>query len=185
VYVLCEARKLLDKYPPDREPLALRLYCHWALHIDLHGVQTTLPFLQRVEELVQSLLAGSIDICKENRVFREFLYWDTFRHQFRDFLIAYGLPAAICDEEQRWGKFLTQYAGVIQDGSLSCRAANNGLTLVKEVIFNGKPQQHKKPAQFEFSWDIILLDGRTMTVDVKAAAFPTGEPMLIHGIHLH
>ncbi len=49
VYVLAETRKLLETYPPNPFPFALKLYCHWALHVDLESRGTTLPFLQKVE----------------------------------------------------------------------------------------------------------------------------------------
>ena len=37
VYILAETRKLLETYPPDPLPFALKLYCHWALHVDLEN----------------------------------------------------------------------------------------------------------------------------------------------------
>jgi hypothetical protein len=37
VYLLCEVRKLLERVPAHQRPFALNMYCHWALHVDLHG----------------------------------------------------------------------------------------------------------------------------------------------------
>jgi hypothetical protein len=51
---------------------------------------------------------------------REFLFLDTFRFEFKKFMRAYDLPTAVCDEDLRWNEFLKHYAGVVEDGSLSC-----------------------------------------------------------------
>jgi len=59
VYILSESRKLLETYAPDPMPFAFKLYCHWALHIDLDHPRTTLPFLRRVDAFAASFLAGS------------------------------------------------------------------------------------------------------------------------------
>jgi len=60
VYILVETRKLLETYPPNPLPFALKLYCHWALHVDLDNPNTTLPFLERVETYVEGLFAGDL-----------------------------------------------------------------------------------------------------------------------------
>jgi len=98
VYILCESRKLLEKYPPDPPPFALLLYCHWALHVDLTYPKTTLPFLEQVDKFAARVLAGKADIVEDHRMFREFVFLETFRRQFGDFLKSYSLPTAVCDE---------------------------------------------------------------------------------------
>ena len=67
VYILAETRKLLDGNPPDPQPFALRMYCHWALHVDLSYPNTTLPFLTRVETYVQTALVGNPNLLEEHR----------------------------------------------------------------------------------------------------------------------
>ena len=175
VYVLAETRKLLETFPPDHFPFALKLYCHWALHVDLDSRGTTLPFLENVEKYAASVLAGSIDIGEEHKVLREFVVLDTFRRQFRQFLQSFNLPTSVCDEDRRWHKFVKHYAGVIEDGSLSCNAKIHPLKLVSEVIFSkGKTETEDRYLPFGLEWTIVLLDGRRLTVDVNAA--------LLHGI---
>ncbi len=186
VYVLAESRKLLEKYPPDPIPFALKLYCHWALHIDLKFSKTTLPFLERVDKFVDGVLAGRLNVVEEDRMFREFVFLDTFRQQFGEFLRAYDLPTPVCDEDPHWHEFLKNYAGIIEDGSLSCKAEPNSLKLVSEVVFTkGRPTTWDSYLPFDLSWNIVLLDGRTMIVDVNAAALPGGNQMISHGIRLH
>jgi hypothetical protein len=70
---------------------------------------------------------------------------------------------------------LKNYAGVIEDGSLSCRAKAPELNHVREVTFNrGKPAKPDSYLPFDFSWSILLLDGRAMTVDVQAGQYIGG-----------
>jgi hypothetical protein len=166
-------------------PFALKLYCHWALHVDLTHPKTTLPFLERVDRFAESVLSGNTDVVEEHRMFREFLFLDTFKEQFRQFLKAYDLPVDVCDNENRWHGFLRLYAGIIEDGSLSCEAKNSGLRLANEVTFSKKSAGQKgRIMPFALTWTIGLLDGGSMEVDVNAAFFPNGEKMLIHGVHL-
>jgi len=84
------------------------------------------------------MLAGRTDIVAEHRVLREFVFLESFRQQFRQFLKAYDLPTELCDEDSRWHEFLTHYAGVIEDGSLSCTAKGTSLKLVQDCFYKGK-----------------------------------------------
>jgi hypothetical protein len=184
VYVLAETRKLLETYPPAPFPFALKLYCHWALHIDLENPKVTLPFLEGVETFVVSYLAGNSDIAAERRLLREFVLLNTFRLQFRQFLQAYDLPTALCDENSRWHEFVKHYAGVIEDGSLSCNAKTNALKLVSEVIFSrGTAAMPGSYIPFGLEWTIILTDGRKLTVEVKVEPFE-GKEMISHSTTL-
>jgi hypothetical protein len=175
MYVLAEARKLLDKYPVDPAPFALKLYCHWALHIDLSFQGTTRPFLERVDKYVESIFAGSLDIVEEHRMLREFVLFDTFKNQFAEFLTAYDLPREVCDEEPRWNQFLANYVAIIEDGSLSCRTENH-FKFVRDVVFTkGRPRSEDTLMPFDLAWHIGLLDGCTMIVEVSASQHPYGK----------
>ena len=173
VYILAETRKLLETYPPDPIPFALKLYCHWALHVDLDIPRTTLPFLERVDKYIASVLAGNKDFLEERRMLKDFVFLETFRQQFKKFLQAYNLPTGICDDDPRWNEFLMHYSGVIQDGSLSCQAKAHPLKLIKEVVFSrGRTPANSKDfyIPFGFAWTIVLVDGRKLTVEVQASA---------------
>ncbi|HUL15693.1 MAG TPA: hypothetical protein VLV88_06830 [Terriglobales bacterium] len=187
VYILAESRKLLETYPPDPVPFALKLYCHWALHVNLENPATTTQFLEDVEAFADSILRGSLNIAAENKMFREFVFFDTFRNQFSQFLSSYGLPNDLCDNKARWHEFLTHYAGVIEDGSISCKAKTNRLKLVSEVEFNiGRDTRDLEHPHLPFGlmWDITLTDGKKLEVEVKASA-PKGNEMILYGIRLH
>jgi hypothetical protein len=94
VYLLAECRKLLEIHSPDLIPFALKLYCHCALHVDLHYRNTTLRFLERVDEFADSVLAEN-RLATEMEMFRDFIFLDTFRNQLRQFLKIYDLPTTV------------------------------------------------------------------------------------------
>jgi hypothetical protein len=190
VYILAESRKLLEKYPPDPIPFALKMYCHWALHVDLTSPGTTEVFLQRVDRFVdrfvERIRAGNLDVIEDERMFHEFAFWDTFRRQFLEFLSAYGLPTALCDDDRRWHDFLRHYARVVEDGSLRCRSKTQRLKYVDEVIIKkGRARPANNSAPFDLAWHIVLSNGRSLTVNVDTADFSNGSRMLVHGITMH
>jgi hypothetical protein len=184
VYVMVETRKLLEMYPPDPCPFALRLYCHWALHVDLDRPRTTLPFLNRVDEFAASFLEGNKDISLEHQILQEFIFLQSFREQFKQFLQSYGVPTDVCDVDSRWHEFLQHYSGVIEYGSLSCEG--KGLKLVEKVIFRrGKLSAADSYIPFNLTWDVVLLDKRTLTMEVNAEPLSNGEPVISSSAHLH
>src|ERR1700690_304352 len=78
LYLLAETRKLLDAQPPDPVPFALRLYCNWALHVDLTNRRTTKEFIDRAELYAESVRSGNSDILNERPMLREFVSLATF-----------------------------------------------------------------------------------------------------------
>ena len=187
VYLLCECRKLLEKYwHGGAIPFALRLYFHWALHIDLDRRGTTLPFLQRVDAYAKSVLAGTTDFSLEQQMVEDFVFLETFRAHFRQFLNAYNLPTAICDDEESWHRFMENYAGVIQDGSISCQGEAAELAHVRKVTFTKcKPTDPNTYLPFGLSWTIELADGRNLAVDVWAAPLADCNRLVASTVRLH
>ena len=184
VYFLAELRQLF----PKRTPFALRLYTNWALHVNLSHDYTTREFLERVDAYIESILAGCKDIRLENRMLRDFVYLDTFRQQLATFLNESCLPRAICDKDSRWHEFLRHYAGVIEDGSLTCEG--QGLKFVEKLIFTkGMVRSENHFIPFDLVWDIALKEKQngmgTFTVTVNESRLPNGEPMTSSHIHLH
>lgn len=189
VYILAESRKLLETCPPDPVPFALKLYCHWALHVDLDKPGTTLPFLKRVDKYAASFLAGKEDIAEGHRMLTEFVSLDTFRQQFAQLLKAYQLPTGICDEKPRWYEFLKHYASVIEDGSLSLspKAKTNPLKQIKQVVFTkGRVAAPEENFYIPFGlvWTIVLLNGKELKVEVKASG-PNGDETISAVTTLH
>jgi hypothetical protein len=175
VYLLCEIRKLFDKQPPDPSQFALRLYCNWALHVDLSHPRTAAPFLERVDAYVFNKLdTGDTEetLLAERAMFREFVYLETFRRELSQFMAACDLPTALCDRDQGWYTFLAAYAGVIEDGSLTCVGKGlDRLRIIERVTFTKtavEPAAGHVP--FGIRWDILLGDKRRVEVDVGTLA---------------
>ena len=183
VYLLAECRKLLETYPPRSTAFALKLYCHWALHVDLNNPKTTLAFLRNAEKYAGSVLNGSQDIAEENRMLREFAFLESFRRELEEFLTFHQLPTDLCTNNERWHEFLTHYSGVIEDGSISCRAQDEKLVFLREVEFKRGREARDRYLPFDLLWTLILNDGRKLEVEV-AASSPTGHEMIAFGVKL-
>jgi hypothetical protein len=187
VYLLCEVRKLLDRYPRGPSQFALRLFCNWALHVDLSRSGTTRTFLERVDRFVLNQLTPGSDtketFLEEHSLFREFVYLDTFREELSRFLAARDLPTALCTEDKRWFTFLAAYAGVIEDGSLVCEDKGpNKLRIVDKVTFTKGPQRMEDShVPFGITWDILLKDRRRLEVEVATQA---DQKFLLFGLNL-
>lgn len=187
VYLLCEIRKLFDKTPARARPFALNMYCHWALHVDLKGTDTIMPFLEQIDAYMEGVLVGPEDFGASHRMIQEFLFLETLRSQLRDFLAGYDLPLDLTDDSDQWNDFVKHYAGVIEDGSLICQAKTPVLKHVKQVTFTKGRDAIGEFAQipFDMVWCVELLDGRSIDVDVNARPDTNGSgPMVSWGVHL-
>ncbi len=191
VYLLCEVRKLLEKHPPDPMPPALKLYCHWALHVDLKVPNTTLAFLKRVDEFVGSAYGTEPrDDAAEQRMYHELHIFAALKDELRSFLAGYGLPTDLCDDSVRWRLFLQHYAGVIEDGTLSCSAKTGELKYVRKVVFSkGPPITWPKGVEmflpFDLTWDILLLDTQKLTVSTNARISESGQRLMDSSLSLN
>jgi hypothetical protein len=189
VYILAESRKLLDGSVPNPNLFALKLYCNWALHVNLTHVAVTLPFLQGAEKYSRSILAGSTDIRGEHSALKDLVGLETFRQHFRSFLTTYDIPPNVCNDDGLWHQFLTHYAGVIEDGSLKCSIRKdqpNPLTLVEKVIVNKGRNQPGFKMPFSLVWTILFLqphDRKGLEVETKAVHSDSGE-MIVWGTKL-
>lgn len=188
VYLLCEVRKLLEHVPPPQRPFALNMYCHWALHVDLHGKDTISPFLKQVDHYVNGKLVGPEDFGADHRMVQDFLVLDTLRAQFRDFCQSSGIRTDLTDNDDRWNEFVRHHAGVIEDGSLAIRAQSHGMKHVKQVTFtkgrNATDEFDQIP--FDMVWRVDLLDGRSLDIDVNARPSRDGVGTMVStGIHLN
>jgi hypothetical protein len=170
-YVLGEVRKLLEKYPPEVPPFALILYCNWALHIDLSRPKTTSQFLSRVDKYVSSVLEKEkADIVSDHDLFREFVFFDSFRAQLKALFTQYDLPTTVCDDEGFWHTFLEHYAGIIEDGSLSCDCDGKNMHLkqVSRVVFTKGRARDGSHVPFGLSWQIDLKNSGSLILEVYA-----------------
>lgn len=120
VYILTEARKLLDKQGDKTILPVLRFYSNWALHIEIGKTSAVRPLLEKME---QGILSKKYDVwavwamidfeefCKEiglflnkfnipDNPFDDRKYWDSFRRLFVDILIDCPLKPNYGDMEE-------------------------------------------------------------------------------------
>lgn len=131
VYLLCEIRKLLDYHNVGASPL--RMFCNWAVHVDLHKPGTVQHLVLRIDEVLTNFFEHpetGTTMSVEGALIKELAYFDMFRAELLRFLQDAALPTDLCTADRQWANFLFAYTGVIEDGSL---VAN--LNWVKKVTF--------------------------------------------------
>ena len=112
--------------------------------------------------------SGPWTFKEEWNLFKDFIYMNTFRHQLRVFLAAYKLPTDITSVDMQWYRFLQEYAGVIEDGTLSAKSKTKQLSAVQVVTFTrGSELPPENHVPFAMQWMIQLEDGRSLKVEVK------------------
>jgi hypothetical protein len=174
IYLLCEVRKLLETNEPDSTRFALRMFCHWALHVDLDRPETTGEFLRRVDNFVTNNVSdfegNGRSILDEDALFRDFVFLESFRNQLRQFLSSHDLASVICDRDDRWFEFLAAYSSIIEDGTLAIKGNKSSLLAAVEIVTFNKGAElttdHHLP--FTILWDIALRDGRVLRAQVEA-----------------
>jgi hypothetical protein len=157
VYLLCEMRKLLDNYPPpEPKPFTFKLFCNWALHINLDREHTTKQFLQELDDFIYRFIFthGISSIPEETPFFQNLVNLNNFRKEFKNLLTFYGLPTEICNNDSYWLAFLKAYAGVIEDGSLTCAAKQ--LKMFTKVVFSKDLVNVDALLPFAIKWSIYL-----------------------------
>jgi hypothetical protein len=171
VYLLAQVRKILEKDSTAR-PVALWMYCHWALHVDLDRDRTTLDFLNKIDSYIQTNIAGFLtpsppsSVSDEYHLFRDLLHCDSFRRELGEFLKKNSLPCELCDQANRWHAFMSAYYGVIDDGSLSVQSQR--LSTIDKVTFSLDPRTTPENSLPALIWDIRLKDGRTLRANFSA-----------------
>jgi len=86
--------------------------------------------------------------------------------------------------DEQWFRFLREYAGVIEDGTLSTVSKKNPLSAVEVVTFKkGDKLTLGHHVPFVILWTIQLKDGRTLKTSVETVPSGKGN-MTSHGIEI-
>lgn len=166
VYLMAEVRKLLERDDKTQRMEALWMYCHWALHIDLHSPDTILGFLKPLDNWVTNKVFGLLPtedqtFPQEHYLFKDLISLDILKSQLGTFLTGYALPTDLCDDDAKWLLFITAYNKVIEDGTLSLRPKDNSLGAVTRLtIMKGERLFPTEEAAFRVQWLVELKDGR-------------------------
>lgn len=127
VYILVEARKLLERENTLRGYRTLKLCSDWAVHPQLcgPGAQEILKYFddyeaefQRSEKTLQEFKCEPL---------HGFLSLTKFRSELIESLSKYGVRVTPLASDAVWQEFIQHYCGVIQDCPLHARNADTGL----------------------------------------------------------
>lgn len=177
VYLLCEVRKLLER--SDNRPPALWLYCCWALHVELKK-KPTLELLNKIDTLLENHRKRDLDqeeLRMQHELFRELLFFDSFREQLRELLRFYDVPQTICDDEN-WRTFLRHYVRVIEEVPLSCQVQPNTLKHVARAIIRVGSSLSTNPNPYpSFRIEVTGPKGSRVSIGVKLSEGSLGSVM--------
>ena len=129
VYIMVKIRKLFD-LDKQRAALAystLRLYCDWAVHVELGGPQAQ-NIVRMADAFYPKLLKGEVTE-QEKYDFRSAFSLNRFREELNQFLIDQRIRPL---SEPEWNSFLACFLNTIEDCPLKCKA--QGTTEVDEVV---------------------------------------------------
>jgi hypothetical protein len=117
VYLLAQIRKILEDEKLDPRPMALWMFCHWALHVNLTHSSTTAHFLEQIDAYTISHNIyglpepdGKFSFVDQHRLSKDLLFLTNFRDQLRTFLQSKKLSTRLCDRDRSWFAFLSAYA---------------------------------------------------------------------------
>jgi hypothetical protein len=192
VYLLAQIRKILEEEKPKPRPMALWMFCHWALHVNLSRSGATSHFLHQIDAFtinknIKGLPKpdGKFSFADEHCLSKDLLFLTNFRQQLRDFLHCKKFSTRICDNDKSWFGFMSAYAGVIEDGTLSIEGVNK-LRVVDKVTFTkGRSLSRDHHVPFTVQWDIHLKDRRIVRMDLKTVLnAPANSNMYFSGLTL-
>lgn len=167
IYLLVQVRKILEKSQPTPPPFVLWMYCHWAVHVDLTRDKMMRCFLEKIDRYVLNNVSGfqedeEYSFKDEHELFRELLSFNAFRKELCEFLNVYSLPTSLCDDDASWFGFLSAYAGVIEDGTLSAQGPHT-LKAIEQVVFaKGGLGSFENDQAFSVHWAVKLTNGQTL-----------------------
>ena len=126
-----EIRKLLDREQRSAAQYrSLRLYCNWAVHVDLSNRQAR-EIVKKADQLYSKLIKGVPIAEEEKNDFRRVFTLESLRDELNQFFLEEKLGPL---HDAEWNDFLTCLLNVIQDCPLYCRAKGAGVRDIDEVV---------------------------------------------------
>jgi hypothetical protein len=139
VYILVEARKLMELTKVKKDFPTLTFCCDWAVHPSLKGefAQQIITYFDEYEEIFQKkgLMPKDYDF---SNLFSVTKHVD-FREQLIKLLTANDVECAQLTDNGRWAEFIELYSNVIQDCPLKARADAARIKYVSEVTVSAFP----------------------------------------------
>jgi hypothetical protein len=166
VYLMAEARKILEHDSDEKVYPALYLYCNWVLHTELErGFAKQIITL--FDDIYEPREAGSPKVpdslCKEMHALTD---GEALRQQLTDFLDRNKLPTYITANNDWWRLFFSHYASAINNTPL--RLQGTGRFVRQLVVKTSKAERRAGNLgsnivpfrdAFNLTWIITTLTG--------------------------
>jgi hypothetical protein len=180
VYVMVEIRKLMDRGEGERRKTVpeadrrrlrpefpvLKLFCDWAVHINIEWNREAEPLMREFDGAVESVKAGNgIPLA-----FLEFLSLSHLREEFARFLKVNGLPIRLVEDAHSWDRFLDLYSAVVSDCPITYTNRQIPFKLISTLtLTKDTPKEEsyafvrsllgREPHSVWMNWRIELTDG--------------------------
>ncbi len=143
-FMVC-VRKLLDRMPqPDQNSyLTLRLFCNWAVHIEITNSNTGLRLLATINDTLVKIL-NSTDIDSMCTEISQAIGFPILRNELRSFFRHFGINDIIVSNNKIWATYICHLIEIIRDVPISFPLLNQ-LDPAKQKIYNKIAQNPIKP----------------------------------------
>jgi hypothetical protein len=170
VYILVEARKLLEQQDALKNFRTLKLCCDWAVHpkLDQGGARDVLKVFDDYE--IEFLKTGIS--TADYAPLRDFAMLTSFRAELAGALAPFGVDVQCLSSRAYWQSFIRQYVSVIQDCPLQAReGATKHVTHVTGVAWPDDQAGAVFPGKFVLQWNWKLKSGRERETRETCALF--------------
>ena len=155
VYLLVQIRKLME-HKSKKTSTTLKMFCDWALHIELSRNKQIVELLKEFDEAVGR--------CENDYgpINQDYLTLKKFKEAMKDFLTEFNLPKNIL-ESSEWSLFLRLYNSVVSDCPVTKK--DYPFKFIEEISMNDF-QPDNAPAEYTqqreglyLQWQVIKKDG--------------------------
>lgn len=162
VYLLVQIRKLMEHNSPKTFD-TLKMFCDWALHIELSRNRQIIELLKEFDEAMERS-ANGYGPSKH-----DYLSLKKFKEAMKDFLIELSLPKNILGSRE-WSAFVRLYTSVVSDCPVTGK--DYPFKFIEEISMSDWQPDSALPEYFEqregfyLQWRVIKKDGTHMRWEV-------------------
>jgi len=170
VYILVEARKLLEQQDTLEGFPALKLCCDWTVHPKLRGPGAQ-GVLKVFDDYEIEFLKSGISTA-EYAPLRDFAMLTSFRAELAGALAPHGVDVQRLSSNDYWQSFIRQYTSVIQDCPLEAwEGKTEHVTHVSGLAWPEDQAMAVFPGKLVIQWNWRLKSGRERETRETCALF--------------
>ena len=167
VYLLVQIRKLME-HKSKKTFDTLKMFCDWALHIELSRNKQIIELLKEFDEAMKRENNGYGPIKYD------YLSLKKFKEAMKEFLTEFNLPQNIL-KSREWSLFLRLYTSVVSDCPVTKK--DYPFKFIEEISMsdlqpdNAPPEYFKQREGFYLQWQVIKKDGTHIIWEVLGEHF--------------